>query len=409
MIKNIFFIAPYKNIYITPVYKDFHSFELQLLHKNGQILNNLLKYTFTEIIDNINIKADKSNIISIKHSLKYLKKDIKQTDINIIFKHNILSKILDINWSILENELIITVENKNKDIITKDIELLCISTKNVNITISSSKTHVRTEIINSPFKLLKILSVPDKNKYIIPRVIMQTYKSGNVSKEMIDSSKSWSLCNPSYRFEFYDDKRCIEFLKTHFSNDIVKSFNSLIPGAFKADLFRYCYLYINGGVYTDIDNICMINLNTIINDKDTFISVKDRPVGCIYNAFMMCAPKSHILETAISNIIINVKKQLYPQIKDSLLSITGPKCLGMALNYNLNRNPSVNFEYGDNNINNIKFKLFKFTDCGRYITTSEQSDIYKIIATVKYDGYDNGGSYVRLFNNRNVYKKIIDV
>ena len=153
----------------------------------------------------------------------------------------------------------------------------------------------------------------------------------------------------------------------------------------------------------------MINLNTIIDNDDTFISVKDRPIGCIYNAFIACSPKSHILETAISNIVINVKQKLYPQIHNSLLSITGPKCLGMALNYNLHRNLSANFEYGDNNINNIKYKLFKFTECGRYITTHIEGDVDKIIATVKYYGYDNGGSYVKLFNNRNIYRTIVNV
>jgi mannosyltransferase OCH1-like enzyme len=42
-------------------------------------------------------------------------------------------------------------------------------------------------------------------------------------------------------------------------------------GAFKADLFRYCVLLIDGGVYADIDILLTSNLDKAIDDDVGFM------------------------------------------------------------------------------------------------------------------------------------------
>ena len=59
-------------------------------------------------------------------------------------------------------------------------------------------------------------------------------------------------CNPELEYFLFDDNDCIEFIKTHFENDVVDAYYRLIPGAYKADLWRYCVMYIEGGIYIDI-------------------------------------------------------------------------------------------------------------------------------------------------------------
>ena len=50
----------------------------------------------------------------------------------------------------------------------------------------------------------------------------------------------------------FNDDACREFLAMTFPTDVVYAYDLLIPTAFKADLWRYCILYMFGGVYMDI-------------------------------------------------------------------------------------------------------------------------------------------------------------
>ena len=45
---------------------------------------------------------------------------------------------------------------------------------------------------------------------------------------------------------------CREFIKVNFNPLVLKAYDTLIPTAYKADLFRLCVLYINGGIYGDL-------------------------------------------------------------------------------------------------------------------------------------------------------------
>jgi mannosyltransferase OCH1-like enzyme len=51
---------------------------------------------------------------------------------------------------------------------------------------------------------------------------------------------------------------------------IVEKFNSIKGGAHKADLFRYYYLYINGGVFLDSDAMLQTKIINCAENYDFF-------------------------------------------------------------------------------------------------------------------------------------------
>ena len=57
--------------------------------------------------------------------------------------------------------------------------------------------------------------------------------------------------NPEYSYVFYNNDDCIQFIKDNFDESVMIAYNHLRPNAYKADLFRYCYMYIHGGCYFD--------------------------------------------------------------------------------------------------------------------------------------------------------------
>lgn len=98
-----------------------------------------------------------------------------------------------------------------------------------------------------------------------------------------------------------------------------------IPGAYKADLMRYCILYTNGGIYLDskMKPINGFELNNVI-DKEYFVrDFKESGQG-VCNGFMVCKPRNERLLNAINRIAKNVKDRYYGY---SSLEPTGPLLL----------------------------------------------------------------------------------
>ena len=98
----------------------------------------------------------------------------------------------------------------------------------------------------------------------------------------------------------------------------------MIPCSYKSDLWRFCVLYINGGVYIDIKYQCTNNFKFIaLTEKEYF--VRDIPLNCIYTALIVTLPKNEILLKCIYQIVQNVNDKYYG---NDPLDPTGPGLLG---------------------------------------------------------------------------------
>lgn len=64
---------------------------------------------------------------------------------------------------------------------------------------------------------------------------------------------SWETSNSTYRFKYYDDYDMQEWMRRHVDRNTYDNFESLNSGAGKADMFRICKLYYDGGVWVDSD------------------------------------------------------------------------------------------------------------------------------------------------------------
>jgi mannosyltransferase OCH1-like enzyme len=124
----------------------------------------------------------------------------------------------------------------------------------------------------------------------IPLNIFQTWHTKKqIPIKMYNAIQSIRLNNPEFKYYLFDDNDSREFIKKNFKSEVLYAYDSLIPGAYKADLWRYCVLYIAGGIYIDI-KYKMINKFKLINLINKEHYVLDRNNIGIYNAFMICKP-----------------------------------------------------------------------------------------------------------------------
>jgi mannosyltransferase OCH1-like enzyme len=203
-------------------------------------------------------------------------------------------------------------------------------------------------------------------KQEIPRVIYQTFETYDVPDGMFKSINSWLDINPEYEHYFFNEEDRIDFIEKNFDSRILNSYLRLIPGAFRADLWRCCVLYEKGGVYVDSDMICLKSLNELIKDVDTFITCRDDPMSSKFlaNGFIASVPKHPFLKKMIDNIVDNVENL---RVK-YYLDISGPGLLGKSVNEMCGRNEHGEFELGINEINGYTFKVLKHDWQTKYFT-----------------------------------------
>jgi mannosyltransferase OCH1-like enzyme len=169
---------------------------------------------------------------------------------------------------------------------------------------------------------------------IIPLYIFQTWHTKNLSEEMQETVNIIKRTNPEFTYILADDSDCYNFIKNNFPSEVADAYISLIPGAYKADLWRYCVLYKYGGIYLDI-KFRPVNGFKFINIMDKEHYVLDIPSSWIskqygiYNGFMICKRNNPILMECINQIILNIKNNFYGI---NSLEPTGPLLLGSIYN-----------------------------------------------------------------------------
>ena len=226
-------------------------------------------------------------------------------------------------------------------------------------------------------------------KSIIPLDIYQTWATKDLPEKMRKRVELLKTQNPQFNHHLYDDNECREFIKTHFRPDVLYAYDHLIPGAYKADLWRYCVLFIKGGIYLDIKFSCINGFKLIaLTEQEHF--VKDRPAKCVYNALMACKKGNILLLMAIRQIVANVKNKFYGKTP---LSPTGPEMMGILILKNKLR-VNIDMRHYDGG----GYIIYK----NRFIISTEYPD-YNNERTLQYNK-NNTQRYNKLWEKRNIYK-----
>lgn len=203
-------------------------------------------------------------------------------------------------------------------------------------------------------------------EYRIPKIIHQTFYTHILPPDIVSVIiKNKKLC-PDYKFIFYNDNDCEQFIKKNFEEKIYNAYMRInnCYGAMKSDFFRYCILYKVGGVYLDIKSCLYAPLDKIINKND--ICILDVPRNDLEpwrknsptfeQWLLIFAPNHPYLLEMINNMVEYIETRWEPIIPDisnpnskqKILYVTGPDAFTKAINKVVNENGqlhrNVNYE-----------------------------------------------------------------
>jgi hypothetical protein len=167
---------------------------------------------------------------------------------------------------------------------------------------------------------------PQREQWKIPRHIFQTWKDGPKTPEM-ESAIATFKAQDGYRYNCLTDEQCFTFLQIEFGERFSNAYKVLVPGAYRADFWRYCVLYKYGGVYADAKTTLFRDLDEIIRPQDELILVRDIPSKCLLNGFIACKPGHPLIGIVLAMTLERIEKRKYGE---DPLDITGPRVFGRA-------------------------------------------------------------------------------
>ena len=134
----------------------------------------------------------------------------------------------------------------------------------------------------------------------IPKVIFQTSKTEQpdyVIELIKTNSLGWDYIHftDDDIFKFFEENALDEF------PNMKEKFLSFRAGAHRADLFRYYYLYIKGGVFIDSDAMIEQDINIIAGDYDFFSVESKYFLNTIFNGFIGTTAKNVIMYEALKH------------------------------------------------------------------------------------------------------------
>ena len=236
--------------------------------------------------------------------------------------------------------------------------------------------------------MVKIL-YNEEVKSVIPLKIHQVWHLNelpNCMKQCINNIKS---NNPEFEHKLFTIYECREFIKNNFPENILVAFDSILPYAVKIDLWRYCILYLHGGIYLDVTYYCINNFKLIyLTDREYFcrdISTCSKEKG-IYNSLIICKPKNVIILKCINKIVESIEKTSY---ENNCLCPASPKVL--------------KYFFSNQEISDFKLEI-KYNYKKHAIGISwENMEILKLHEDCSKEQQDDRKQWINCWKNRNIY------
>jgi len=249
---------------------------------------------------------------------------------------------------------------------------------------------------------------------IIPFKIYQAWHSDDIPDSVIYCIDNIKKSNPEFEHFLFNNNKCREFIKENFSKETLDAYDSIIPNAIKIDLWRYCILYMNGGIYLDVKYFCINNFKfKYLTDNEYFCRDIAESGSGIYNALIICKPKNEIMLKCINQVLENVKNNFYG---DYSLEPTGPLMIKNFFSNDEVNNLNLSLNEVKNNIyiiyNNLPILYFNknyrkeqikyqkhwtefWNDRNFYIKKTDEthSEVFTKIYETKFWGNNNNDNY----------------
>jgi mannosyltransferase OCH1-like enzyme len=198
-------------------------------------------------------------------------------------------------------------------------------------------------------------SYPNSNllPILMPTKIYLCYNTIDIPTNIIPM---WTKLNPGYEIHLYDNDDCKHFLHEYYGPEFVEIYSSIEDDSIRADFWRVCILYKNGGCCADITTRPIIGIDKVIDPTVSFLTcitnINYNNHNILYDpTIIISVPYHHVLRNCIDIYVefyrTNIK---YDNKIWSLQNI-----LSYIINNIFSSSIKVDGIYADSNLNMYQF------------------------------------------------------
>jgi len=162
------------------------------------------------------------------------------------------------------------------------------------------------------------------NRSAIPKVIWQTNYSNRCTLPVYVNYLFNRMMSLDYDYRYVSTEARERFMKEQAPVEVYRAYLKLNDGAAQADLWRAVNLYVNGGVYMDIDASLVWPLSQTLKEDHDALYIKFKKNNTEFtNFFLAATPNNHHYQCAIDKIVSNINRYRILK-KKGVYNTTGP-------------------------------------------------------------------------------------
>ncbi len=146
---------------------------------------------------------------------------------------------------------------------------------------------------------------------MIPKNIFQTHECNyeDLPEIFKQTSMSWKNLNPGWEYIYHNKEERAEFILAHYPH--LYEYFLKCSGIIQADIWRYCIVHDYGGVYADMDSVCIKPLDYMLktyNDEDLLamdknsVGPREKEKGYVNNSNFAAINNSKVLKNVIRDL-----------------------------------------------------------------------------------------------------------
>lgn len=145
---------------------------------------------------------------------------------------------------------------------------------------------------------------------VIPKYIIRTGEK-DYTELASEITGIYQQCEEQgWETKYFSSKQRRTFLCEHFDRRVVTAYDKLIPNSYRADLFRFCAVYVLGGIYVDFSTAFVVPIESLVDvDNDELVLCQDFEYNNkkhMYTAFFAARPRHELMKMCVDAIVSNV-------------------------------------------------------------------------------------------------------
>lgn len=194
----------------------------------------------------------------------------------------------------------------------------------------------------------------------IPKVLHRIWECDELPARYDKPLDSWGQNATGMVVFLWTGQLREKFILKYLGSEKLTLYNRLVPGSYRADLFKYIVLHYIGGIYSDLDVTLLLNLEGLDQlFEGTTISIDLHPARLLPGAIVIAPPKQLVFVCAMGEVFDHSKKRMYfGSDASASLDVTGPGVLGECVRHILGEDDAL-FEPGVQELATVHFRFLR--------------------------------------------------